>query len=200
MEKEKKLQKYKRKWSVPKGQYGYMAWGKKFSALRTVFYFALSAAIFAMGWISTGNKMNLLTVLAILGVLPASKSAVNMIMYLRNKGCSAQAFEQIEAQKGNLCILYDLAMTTYHETYLISSLAVKGHTVCGYTQDTGCDESAAQKHIEQVLRIDGHKDITVKIMKDLSKYTARLEQLNRLEEEAGKQMPSIAECLLSVSL
>lgn len=196
-----KKQSGKRKWSVPKGQYGYLAWGRQFSMLRTVLYFSLSAAIFIMGWISTGNKMNLLTIVAVLGVLPASKSAVNMVMYFRNRGCSAAAYEQITAKEGGLTVLYDLAMTTYDKTYKIASLSLQGHTICGYTEDPDCDENAAQKHIENSLKMDGHKEYTVKIFHDLAKYTTRMEQMNQLEDEdGGKQYSAVTDTLLSISL
>lgn len=192
----------KKTWKIAKGQYGYLAFGTKFSALRTLLYYGVSAAIFIMGWISTGEKLNLLTVVAVLGILPASKSLVNMIMFLRNKGCSKESYEQIQASGGSLLLLYDLAMTTYDKTYRIASLAIAGHTICGYTEDGHCDENAAQKHIEDTLKMDGHKNYTVKIFHDLAKYRARLEQLNSLgeaEKEAGRQ-EAVAQTLLSVSL
>ena len=65
-----------------KGEYSYLSWRKKQEILKTTVLFGISAAIFVMGYFSTGSKNNLLTVVAVLGCLPASKSAVSMIMNL----------------------------------------------------------------------------------------------------------------------
>ena len=67
---------------VQKGQYGYLSYKKKFSAIVTIGMFALSLAIFIMGYVTTKTNANLLTVVAVLGCLPASKSAVSMLMFL----------------------------------------------------------------------------------------------------------------------
>ena len=67
---------------ITKGCFGYLEAQRKKEIIRTIFYFALSAAIFVMGYVTTGTKMNLLTVVAVCGCLPASKSMVSMIMYI----------------------------------------------------------------------------------------------------------------------
>ena len=63
--------------------------------LKTILYFGLSGAVFAAGYFTTGTKTNLLTIVAVLGCLPASKSMVSMIMYLRAGVCSKQCYEAV---------------------------------------------------------------------------------------------------------
>ena len=58
---------------IAKGQYGYMDKQRKRVIITTISYYAISLAIFAMGYITTGSKRNLLTIVAVLGLLPASK-------------------------------------------------------------------------------------------------------------------------------
>ena len=84
---------------IAKGQYGYITQQKKWSTARTLILFALSLSIFIIGIISTGSKENLLTVVAVLGCLPAGRSAVNTIMFLRARGCSKEAKEKISNVK-----------------------------------------------------------------------------------------------------
>ena len=50
--------------------------------------FGISLAIYLAGYLTVHSNKNLLTIVAVLGCLPASKSAVSMIMFLRAKGCS----------------------------------------------------------------------------------------------------------------
>ena len=65
---------------MTKGCYGYLTRQKKKEIIKTVLFFALSLSVFAIGYATTGTKKNLLTIVAMLGFLPASKSMVSMIM------------------------------------------------------------------------------------------------------------------------
>lgn len=79
-----------------KGSFGYIVAKRRSTLIRTLLYFGISVALFAAGYITTGQKENLLTVVAVLGCLPASKSLVNTIMFFRAGGCSREAKETIE--------------------------------------------------------------------------------------------------------
>ena len=59
---------------VEKGKPGYLNYKKKAEILRTVIYFAIVAAIFLLGYTQTHTRLNLMTVVAVLGCLPASQS------------------------------------------------------------------------------------------------------------------------------
>lgn len=69
-----------------KGSRDYIRTQRVYEILRTALYFGISLSLFAAGYIATKSKLNLLTVAAVLGCLPASKSAVSMIMFLRYRG------------------------------------------------------------------------------------------------------------------
>lgn len=73
-----------------KGTRGYLRTQKTYEILRTVLYFAISLSLFIAGWVSTGSRENLLTIVAVLGCLPACKSLVEMFMFLRCRGCDEQ--------------------------------------------------------------------------------------------------------------
>lgn len=166
-----------------KGEINYLHNQKKYELIRTALYFAVSLSLFLSGWQLTGNRINLLTVVAVLGCLPASKSAVETIIFFRCPGCSAAAALEIAQHMGDLTGAYDMAFTSYEKNYYVAHLAVKGNTVCGYTEDAGFEEKAFYKHIDGLLKTDGFQDVTVKIFTDLGKYTARLEQLRQLETD-----------------
>ena len=73
---------------VPKGCYGFLNNRKIYTILRTVFFFAVSVSLYIAGIVKTGSNRNLLTIVAVLCCLPACKSAVNCILFLRARGCS----------------------------------------------------------------------------------------------------------------
>lgn len=182
-----------------KGSRDYIRTQKVYEIIRTVIYFAISLSLFAAGYITTGNRLNLLTVVAVLGCLPASKSAVNMIMFLRCKGLSREAAQQIAPCEGELTCLYDMVFTSYAKTFEVGHLAVKGNTVCGYSEKKDFPEKDFQAHLEPILKADGHKNVTVKIFTDLGKYKERLSQLQSLETDSGST-EGIAQTLKSVVL
>ena len=182
-----------------KGTRDYIRTQKVYEIIRTVLYFGMSLSLFAAGYITTGNKLNLLTVVAVLGCLPASKSAVNMIMFLRYKGLSQEAAEQIAPCEGELTCLYDMVFTSYSKTFEVGHMAVKGNTVCGYSEKKDFPEKEFQAHLEPIMKADSHKNVTVKIFTDLEKYKERLMQLQALETEQGST-EGIAQTLKSVVL
>lgn len=182
-----------------KGEQGYIRTQKVYEAVRTALYFGISLSLFAAGFITTGNRLNLLTVVAVLGCLPASKSAVNMIMFFRCKGLSREAAEQIKPCEGELACLHDMAFTSYSRTFEVGHMAVKGNTVCGYSEKKEFPEKEFQTHLDPIMKADGHKNVTVKIFTDLEKYKERLRQLQTLETETGNT-DSIVQTLKSVIL
>lgn len=182
-----------------KGSREYIRTQRIYEILRTVLYFGISLSLFAAGYIATGNKLNLLTVAAVLGCLPASKSAVNMIMFLRCKGLSREAAAQIESCQGELTCLYDMMFTSYSKTFGVGHMAVRGNTVCGYSEDENFPEKDFQTHLEPLLRADGHKSVSVKIFTDLNKYMLRLDQMQMLDAEQSNT-ESIVRTLKSVVL
>ena len=203
-----------------KGTRNYLNTQKKYELLRTFIYFAIPISLFIAGIIQTEagvsgdlhgfalfkaglanpeSRVNLLSIVAVLGLLPASKSLVNTIMFLRFHSLGSDAAEQAAAAGKELQTLYDNVFTSYKKSFVVGHLAVRGNTVCGYSETDNFEENEFYKHIGDILKLDGHKEVTVKIFTDLKKYTERLGQMNSLEESPEKTAAIIA-TLKSVSL
>lgn len=182
-----------------KGARNYLRSQKKYEILRTVLYFAISLALFAAGYFATRSRLNLLTVVAVLGCLPASKSAVGMVMFLRYQGCSEENADRIEEHMEGLTGLYDMVFTSYEKNYQIAHITVKGNTLCGFTQDADFSEQAFYRHLGDILKADNYREVSVKVFQDIKKYTARLEQLKELDEDEANTEGILA-TLKSVSL
>ena len=65
-----------------KGTPGYLEYKKKVEIIRTVVYFLLVAAVYLLGYSQTHTNKNLLTVVAVVGCLPACKALVGVITRL----------------------------------------------------------------------------------------------------------------------
>lgn len=185
---------------TPKGSFGYIQNRRKFTALRTILYFALSISLYVAGYVTTGSNKNLLTIVAVLGCLPSCKSAVNFIIFLRAKGCSQELRDAVKKFDTELTTFYDLYFTSYQKNYQVSHMVLKGNVLCGITESEKCDVNEAQKHLEQMLSQEGIKNMTVKIFSDRRKYIDRLSQLIGLETEENKNRDEIVNLLYSISL
>ena len=177
-----------------KGQYLYLENRKKIEIFKTILFFGISAALYLAGYITTGSNKNYLTIVAVLGCLPASKSAVSMIMNLKVKTCSQKAYDAI-GDKG----AYNLYFTSYDKNFDVSHIFVKGMTIIGYVENPKVQEVDFEEHIKTVLNRDAITGVNVKLFKDLSKYTTRMEQMENLENEKSREK-DIMKTLFAVSL
>lgn len=182
-----------------KGTKNYLKTQSKYEIARTVIYFGISLSLFVAGIVSTGDKMNLLTIVAILGCLPACKSIVTMIMFLRYKGCNFKDMEILNDISSEMVQVWDMVFTTYDKNYVFSHGTICGNTVALYTTMPKIDEQACLKHLQNALVLDGIKNVTIKIFTDLDKYMSRTSTMETLDVDA-ELSASVKRTLLSISL
>ena len=169
-----------------KGERDYLDTQKKYEILRTVLYFAISLALFLGGYIYTGTNKNLLTVVAMLGCLPAAKSAVSMIMFLRYHSCTCEIAELVGDHSEELGFLYDCVFTSYSKNFVVNHLVVRGNVLSCFSEKSDFPKLEFYHHINDILKKDYHKNMKVKIYTDLDKYVKRLDQINKLPENLEK--------------
>lgn len=185
---------------VKKGDFGYIKSQTKIEIIKTIGMFGISFLLYAVGYITTGEKANLLTIVAVLGCLPASKSAVNMIMFLRAKGCSQASFDFINPWVKDLCGVYDLYFTSYDKNFQVSHLVVSGKCIVGLSESEKTEEKTCKEHLQSMLQLNAFHDYTVKIFRDRNKYRNRLEQLQGMGEEVSRSSQEVVILLQSISL
>jgi len=165
-----------------KGCYGNIRSRRKSAILRTAVLAGFSLGIFLLGLLLFHSGRNLLSVIAALGAIPTGLSAVNMILFLKARPLSREAYEAIERHRGRLLIRYEMEMTSYDRTWHIGASCVLNKNVCLFTEETDADLNACEKHVREQLSIGGYEDLTVKVFSDLSQFTARLDQLEKLRD------------------
>lgn len=184
---------------VQKGQFGYLSYKKKTSTIITIGMFAISVALYIAGYVTTKSNANLLTVVAVLGCLPASKSAVSMIMYLKAKGCSQEDRTTIEDTIGSLDGYYDLYFTGYSKNFPTDHLVVTKNAIIAYSADKKIMEKEFNEHMKDILNKERIHDVTVKLFTDRAKYVNRLKELNQSEADTSARMDMV-KMLFNVSL
>lgn len=185
---------------IPKGAYGYVKNRKRYTACRTVFFFLLCIGIYVIGIVRTGSNKNLLTIAAVLGCLPACKSAVNFIIFMKARGCSETLHQKLTAYDEKLETFYDLYFTSYQKNFPISHMVLKGGMLCGITENPACDCNEAKKHLEQMLMQEGIKNVVVNLFSEEDQYIDRLSRLAEMDEKPHKNKEDIVNLLYAVSL
>ena len=183
---------------VNKGNYFYLKKKRKQELFKTILFFGISASIFLAGYLVTQTKANYLTIVAILGCLPASKSAVSTIMYFRIKECSKDFFTLFQKKFGNIGSFH-LLFTSYDKNFPTSHLFVKNLGIIAYSEGKDTDAKAFEEHIKTIINREGIKNVHVKLFKEKEKYLQRMEQMVTTEHENEKDV-QILRTLHSVSL
>lgn len=167
---------------VKKGNYGYLKYEKKKRLLVTLVLFLIPIVIYVSGYLYLKTTSSILTVVAIVGCLPACKSLVGLIMMMMQKPMPEEKYLEAKKAHGNLIGGYDLAVTAYEHTSPVNAFVVCGnHLVC-YTPDEKTDCAYLERHIEKILAINNLSTVQVKVMKDFRQYLQRVSVLCEKQE------------------
>ena len=161
-----------------KGQYEYAAFNKKKSILIAAAMFSLSLIIYFTGVTTTGSNKNLLTIVAVLGMLPASKLLVAAIMSLRVKVVDEEVKNEIDEATQNLNGFYHMYFTSYDKNFAISHMIVNKKVLICFYEDQKFNKDAFKEHIETMMKRAGHSNIVVSVTNDIEKYCHMLSDLD----------------------
>ncbi len=187
-----------------KGTPGYLDYKKKIEIIRTVIYFGIVAAIFFLGYSQTHTRLNLMTVFAILGCLPASKALVGVITRFPYPSIDRKAASEIAEKTGHLTVCYDLVITSREKVMPVDCIVVFGGNIFGYTHYRQVNTEELSKHIKSILAENQYTGFTVKILNQYKPFLARAEGLNNIaavgKEESGESDEKIRRLILNISL
>ena len=163
---------------VQKGRPGYYRYERVKRALVTLLMFAIPIGIFITGVITTGTRKNLLTIVAVLGVIPAARFAVSWIMVLLAKDAQEDAVLETEKTAGGLVTACELTVTAYEGRMPLDVLVICGsETVCYAPEGKRDKIPFMEKHIEKILASNGYRQVHVKIFPEMRPYLERIRDL-----------------------
>ena len=136
---------------VQKGTPGYLDYKKKVEILRTVIYFGIVAAIFILGYVQTHTRLNMLTVVAVLGCLPSSKALVGVIARFPYGSIENKRVKEIKSVTTHLTVGYDMIITSREKIMPADCIVISGNTVFGYTHYEKVDLDTASRYIKSIL-------------------------------------------------
>lgn len=178
----------------PKGSFEYANYKKKVDIIVTIVLFLLALGLYITGKVTTGSNKNLLTIVAILGLLPACKMVVDVVMCFRVKITDTELKQKIDTNISDLYGMYNMFFTSYDKNYSIDHLVILNDSIIGLSTDSKFDEKGFNTHINDLLRKDGIKDIFVKIFQDEDKYIKRLAEIN--DSETNKEANGLVIALI----
>jgi hypothetical protein len=148
--------------------------------------------------------MNLLTVVAIVGCLPASKMLVEYITMAPYKSIAPEYYEEICKKAPLLVQAYDLVLTTPEKVMSVDVVVISDHVVCGYTSNQKTDVVTVANYIKEVLAAEHCEKITVKVFHDYHAFLARAEGMNNMasvsQEDHTRKELTMSQAILSISM
>lgn len=187
-----------------KGRPGYIQRRKKRYLMWAILEFAVVLMLLALGIWQTGSRKNILTIVAIVGCLPAAKMLVEYVVMFPFKGISRNCAKEIKDKASLLTMAYDLIFTCNEKLMQVDAIVISDHVVCGYTSYEKTDEKAVTEMLKSLLASENYEKMTVKIFHDYTAFLSRAEGLNSMAAVSnapqGRKEKGIRHLLLSVSM
>lgn len=189
---------------VKKGTPGYLDYKKKIEIIRAFIYFGIVAAIFLLGYFQTGTRLNLLTVVAVLGCLPAAKVLVGVITRFPYRSIDKERAEEIEEKTGHLTVCYDMVITSREKIMPVDCIVISGNNIFGYTHYEKVDLNVLAAHIKEILRQNQYTGLSVRILNEYKPFITRAEGLDHIAEvekaDTKEREDAIRRVILNISM
>ena len=164
-----------------KGQFGYFRYERIRRLIITIITVLLPATIFVAGIIAYGTEKNLLTVMALVLVIPFAMAFVSLIMVCTHSSIPEDVHREIEEHAGSLTMAYELYVTHETASTMVDAFAICGNTVVGLVTEKKGDPKFTADYIKKVLRSNGI-GANVSLMTDRKHFLERLDSMNEHEE------------------
>lgn len=187
-----------------KGTPGYLREKLKLEILRTVIYFMIVAAVFLLGYSQTHSKKNLLTVVAVVGCLPACKALVGVMIRFPYRTVEPALAEEVAGKSLHLTVIYDLVITSTEKIMPVDCIAVSGDKVFGYASNKKTELKPAASFIRKILQQNGMDGVSVKLFDEFKPFIAIVEGLENIaaveKGDTKEYEAKIADLILNISL
>ncbi len=189
---------------IAKGQPGYIKARKMNYLVWAAGEFAVVAALVILGYLKTGSKLNLFTVIAVVGCLPASKMLVEFITMALHKSIDPVKYAQIEEKASLITRIYDTVITGKGKVMPVDAFVIFGRTICGYAGSPKADADETARYLKEMLKNNQVEKVTVKIFSDYFAFLSRAEGMNNMAtvENGGERSreEKIKKLILSTSM
>ena len=180
-----------------KGDAGYLRTQKRKVLCKTILEFGIVVSLLILGITQTGDRLNVLTIIAVLGCLPASKTLVELIMLLPHNSISEEKANEIAEHAQHMTTVFDTVFTSEKNIMPVESFVIVNHTVCGYSSSTKIHVSNTEQHIKQYLSSNHYSNVSVKLYQDYTAFLARVSEMAKMDADDSTGIKNV---LLNISL
>lgn len=179
-----------------KGQYGYRNQKKRQRLAITLFFAAaVIAQLAARCFTQDQAARNILTVMAILTVLPMANMGSPLIASWKYSTPDRSFYEKVHPYETKMIILYDLILTTKEDIMPMDAIAVHPQGVFAYCTLEKLDTAKAEKALNALF--SGNKlDPNVKILREERSFFRRLDSLKPADSYEDDGSTAYAAALL----
>lgn len=184
-----------------KGEYGYRDSHKKMcAAIICILILFILAQLGARMLTDSQSVKNILTVMAVLTVLPMANMASPMLASWKYKTPAPGFYEKTASYETKCDMLYDLIITSKDFVMPADAIAVHPNGVIVYCTGRKIEEGAAERFLTGMLR--SHKfELPVKVIKEETVFFRRLDQLKPASEyEEDSSIPYVEALLKNISM
>lgn len=187
-----------------KGSFGYLKKQAIKQGLLSLGLLAICATIFLIGFFWLTQHNTILTVVAVLGLLPVAKFIVSMILFMRAEkfSCSSHLYEEVMKiagdKKDSLLAGFDFYLTSYDKNFPLSVACVAKDCLIAYTPWEKCDCNKCKEHFEEYMKKNGISGINVKVFTDEKKFLERFKQVR--DDDTTENEKAMYRLLLNLSL
>ncbi len=188
---------------IPRGLPGYVDHAKKAELIKTIVMFALVLAILLTGIYTTGNRMNLLTIVAVVGCLPAARYLVNYIARAPFHSMEEAQAEEIEEHAGDVPVYYELILGASDKNRFVDCIAISEHAICGYASHPKTDIPDTEAYLKKICRENGYKKVSVKLFDKKEDFLRRLDEMQEhydSDEKMQKQERALGHSITLICL
>lgn len=184
-----------------KGTYGYIRFHKRSEGIKTIILFALVFAIFVTGYVTTKTRMNYLTIIAILGSLPACKQFVIWFMFAKAKSMQKEDYETIAKVAHSEYVLYERVMSSYEKVMPLDAVLVHKGGIFAYTSQK-IDLTYTEKTLKKMLETNAIPHASVTVFTTMKPFLERVsaEKIKEYTEEDREKRTLILRAVLATSL
>ncbi len=182
------------------GKANYINKKRNIEIAKTVIMFLIAFLIYYIAYTILKTNKSIWTILAVLTVLPASKCAVSMVMFLRFSSIHKDELDAINKENVKDTVIYDLIFTTTERSYLVKACAVIDNTIIMYAD---YDDKAIKKltsHLKLCLERDYIKGYSLKIFPDLKSFVNRLGEMNNNLSDDLESIKPVRNLFKSITL
>ncbi len=187
-----------------KGTPGYLREKLKIEILRTVIYFAIVTAVFLLGYSQTHSKKNLLTVVAVVGCLPACKALVGVITRIPYKTVDQALADEVASKSAHLTVIYDLVVTSTEKIMPIDCMVISHEKVFGYTSGKKTDPQETASYLRKMLQKNDLPHVSVKLYDQYKSFLSIVEGLENIaaveKADTREEERQIAHVIMTLSL